>query len=123
MFKRVCDATPDAIKKVEAVQGDVLFDGLGLDSAITARIQAEVNVIFHCAATLRLESNLTDAIEMNTTGTWRVIEICRPMKNLDVFVHLSTAFCYADLEKLGEKVRSLRNKCFMRFLCDWIFMA
>lgn len=64
----------------------------------------KVNIVFHCAATLRLEANLKDAIEMNLAGTKRVIELCRKLKNLQSMVHLSTAFCYCDQEVLLEKV-------------------
>lgn len=60
--------------------------------------------MFHCAATLRLEANLKDAIEMNLTGTKRVIELCQKVKNLSAVIHLSTAFCYCDQEVLLEKV-------------------
>lgn len=41
---------------------------------------------------------------MNTTGTLRAIRIAKRMKNLAIFVHLSTAFCYPDYDVLGEKV-------------------
>lgn len=41
---------------------------------------------------------------MNTTGTKRVLDVCREMKNLEAFLHLSTAFCYCDQEVLLEKV-------------------
>lgn len=41
---------------------------------------------------------------MNTTGTKRVLDVCRKMQNLKAFIHLSTAFCYCDQEVLLEKV-------------------
>lgn len=104
MFNRLRESQPDAVKKIIPVQGDVLFDNLGMDTTTLEVLRREVDVVFHCAATLRLESKLKDAIDMNTTGTWRVIEVCRKMKNLKSFVHLSTAFCYADTERLDEKV-------------------
>lgn len=65
-------------------------------------LKDEVTMIFHCAATLKLEANLKDAILFNTLGTWKLIELCREMKNLKVrnkmfqlthmlncFIHLS----------------------------------
>lgn len=41
---------------------------------------------------------------MNTSGTKRVLSLCKGMKQLEAFIHLSTAFCYCDQEVLLEKV-------------------
>lgn len=41
---------------------------------------------------------------MNTTGTLRILKIAKQIKNLKLFVHLSTAFCYPDYEYLDETV-------------------
>lgn len=52
---------------------------------------------------------------MNTRGTLRVLEMAKKMKNLVAFIHLSTAFCYPDYERMAEKVtipfilRSIKN--------------
>jgi hypothetical protein len=40
--------------------------------------------VFHCAATLRLEAKLKDATEMNTAGTWRILQLARGMIQLKV---------------------------------------
>lgn len=115
------------MKKLIPIQGDVTIEGkcgslisvillgisitsnkplagLGLTGDSLQRLTDTVNVVFHCAATLRLEANLKDAIEMNLTGTKRVIVFCQKVKNLSAVVHLSTAFCYCDQEVLLEKV-------------------
>lgn len=60
--------------------------------------------MFHFAASLRLEAPLKEGLEMNTKGTLRVLELSKNIKNLDAFVHLSTAFCYPDYERMAEKV-------------------
>lgn len=62
------------------------------------------------AATLKLEANLKEAIDMNLAGTRRVIELCLEMPNLISVVHLSTAFCYCDQEVLLEKVYDCAHK-------------
>lgn len=69
-----------------------------------ARIRNTTNIVFHCAATLKLEANLKDALDMNTSGTKRVLDLAKKMPNLLAFLHLSTAFCYCDQEVLLEKV-------------------
>lgn len=104
MFNRVRKLKPELMQKIVPMQGDVTMDKLGLNEQQRETLAAEVSVVFHCAATLRLEAKLKDAIEMNTMGTARVLELCRTMKGLKSMVHLSTAFCHVDQEELGERV-------------------
>lgn len=104
MFERIRNEKPQTMKKVVPLPGDVSFDQLGLTDAQLETLITEVDIVFHCAATLRLEAKLKDAIEMNTRGTKRVLDIAKQMKRLKSFVHLSTAFCHPDQEELGERV-------------------
>lgn len=103
-FQRIKEEKPEMMKRLVAVQGDVTFDGLGLSGEQRERICRETDIVYHFAATLRLEANLKDAIQMNTTGTKRVLDLARDMQHLMAFIHLSTAFCYCDQEILLEKV-------------------
>lgn len=82
----------------------ILRLALGLSGEQRERVCRDTNIVFHCAATLRLEANLKDAVDMNTTGTKRVLDVCRGMRQLEALIHLSTAFCYCDQEVLLEKV-------------------
>jgi alcohol-forming fatty acyl-CoA reductase len=91
-------------KKLKALQGDVLFDNFGLSKSDIENLSNEVSIIFHFAATLKLEAPLRDNVNMNTSGTVRTLKIARQMKNLVIFIHLSTAFCYPDYDVLEEKV-------------------
>ncbi|KAK1116985.1 hypothetical protein K0M31_017034 [Melipona bicolor] len=104
MFQRIRKQKSEIMKKVKALSGDVGMKNLGLTDEQLDILINETDIVFHCAATLRLESKLKDAIDMNTIGTERVIELSKRMKKLKAFVHLSTAFCYADKEELDEKV-------------------
>ncbi|XP_043277619.1 putative fatty acyl-CoA reductase CG5065 [Venturia canescens] len=104
MFNRIRKEKPAVMKKLIAVQGDVSLENLGISKEQREYLVAEVNIVFHCAATLKLEAKLKDAIEMNTIGTASMLELAKSMKNLEVFVHLSTAFCHVDQEELGERV-------------------
>lgn len=84
MFNRIRKEKPHVFKKLVPIQGDVTLEGLGLTEEGKKRLIQETSIVFHGAATLKLESNLKDAVEMNTSGTWRVIQICKQMKNLEV---------------------------------------
>ncbi|KAJ8969158.1 hypothetical protein NQ314_001899 [Rhamnusium bicolor] len=109
MFERLRKSQPDAIKKIIPLAGDVNTDGLGLKANDVDLLINNANIVFHMAATLKLEAKLNDAIEQNTTGTARVIDVCKKIKNLKAFIHFSTAFCSADLDVFEEKVYSNKD--------------
>lgn len=106
MFERVRKTQPNAINKIIPIEGELVTDNLGICSEDHQQLIEEVSVVFHMAATLRLEGTLKDAINMNTAGTLRVLQLCKEMKKLDAVVHLSTAFCNCDIQHMKEKVLS-----------------
>ncbi|KAG5323035.1 FACR1 reductase, partial [Acromyrmex heyeri] len=103
VFQRIRNEKPYLFKKVIPMCGDVCLPNLGLTDQQRELLINEVHVVFHFAATLRLEAKLKDAIEMNTTGTKKLLDLAKEMKHLVSFVHLSTAFCHVDQEELGER--------------------
>ncbi|XP_026500892.2 putative fatty acyl-CoA reductase CG5065 [Vanessa tameamea] len=106
LFDRLRNEKPSALKKIKPLQGDVLFDNFGLSERELENLSDEISVVFHFAATLRLEAPLKDNVDMNTCGTQRALNVAKNFKNLLVFVHLSTAFCYPDYAVLEEKMHA-----------------
>lgn len=104
MFSRIKNERPAVLKKLKPLQGDVLFENFGLSDSDIEELSKEISVLFHFAATLKLEAPLKDNVDMNTSGTMRTLNVARRLKNLLAFIHLSTAFCYPDYEVLDEKV-------------------
>ncbi|KAJ8924569.1 hypothetical protein NQ315_000718, partial [Exocentrus adspersus] len=103
MFERLRNSQPKAINKIITLCGDVSTEGLGLTQT-DIDLLVDVDVVFHMAATLKLEAKLKDAVEQNTAGTARVIDVCKKIKNLKAFIHFSTAFCSADIDVFEERV-------------------
>jgi len=62
-----------------------------------------VQIVFHCAATIKFNENLKDAVNCNTTGMWRMIQLALKMKNLQVLSYMSTLFSHCYLPELYEK--------------------
>ncbi|XP_046979585.1 putative fatty acyl-CoA reductase CG5065 isoform X1 [Schistocerca americana] len=104
VFERVRQECPSAFQKVVSVSGDVTEPQLGLSAADRQRLAACVNVVFHSAATVRFNEKLKAAVTLNTLGTQRVIELCREMRQLQAFVHVSTAYSNADRREVREVV-------------------
>ena len=98
LFHRVQKEKPHLFKKIIPVFGDITKDGLGITNDMKKKLCDEVSIFFHGAATLKLESNLKDAMEMNAWGTWRVLQLAKQMKNLEVslfiylFIFITTHF-------------------------------
>ncbi|XP_037820920.1 uncharacterized protein LOC119609941 [Lucilia sericata] len=110
IFQRIKEERPHVLKKVTIYQGDVTYEMLGLSGENLKHVCDNTNIVFHMAATLKLEGNLKDAIDMNLAGTRRALDVAKQMKNLEAFVHLSTAFCNCDQEVMYEKVYDFPHK-------------
>lgn len=63
------------------VSGDVSQDGLGLNDADKAKVIANVNIVFHGAATLDFDVDLISNVNINLLGTKRVLELCGQLRN------------------------------------------
>ncbi|XP_020290772.1 putative fatty acyl-CoA reductase CG5065 isoform X2 [Pseudomyrmex gracilis] len=104
LFRRLHEQKPQIFKKVIPLNGDILSDNLGLTTVQRECLIQEVNVVFHLAASLRMEAKMKDSIKMNTMSTHTVLKLAKQMKHLQVFVHLSTAYCHVDQDELGEHI-------------------
>lgn len=51
----------------------------------------------------RFNDPIKDAVNINVTGTLRILQLAQKMKNLEVFSYMSTAFCQSYQEELDEK--------------------
>lgn len=67
-----------------AIEGEVSTENLKISEENMQLLHSEVTVVFHCAATLRLEANLKDAVLQNLYGTDNMLKFCRGMKKLVV---------------------------------------
>lgn len=104
VFELIRNQNPDAIKKLKIINGDITEDDLGISEEDKKILQDNCNIIFHSAACVRFDQKLKYAVNMNTTGTLRLLTLAETMKKLEVFVHLSTAYCRCDLDVLEEKL-------------------
>ena len=77
---------------------------LGLSPEDKSMLMQRVNIVFHSAATVRFDEPLKVAVNLNTKGTDRMIELCKSMSNLISIVHVSTAYSNADQYEIKEEV-------------------
>ncbi|XP_043521445.1 fatty acyl-CoA reductase 1-like isoform X2 [Frieseomelitta varia] len=90
--------------KLHPVQGDANLPDLGLSLEDRIMLTEKVNIVFHVAATVSFNQSLADAVNTNAKGTSRVIDLCKELKNIICFIHVSTAYSNAHLPEIEEKV-------------------
>lgn len=69
-----------------AVRGDVTLENLGLTLEDRSVIQKKASVVFHCAANVRFDQKLKNAVRYNLLGTRSVLELAEGIHNLDVSI-------------------------------------
>ncbi|EFX77101.1 hypothetical protein DAPPUDRAFT_54566 [Daphnia pulex] len=92
------------LEKIVALSGDVTRENFGLSPSDLNLIIENVSIVFNLAATVRFDEELKSALQMNVKGPMYLLEICRKMKNLDAFVHVSTAFSFVDRQEIDEAI-------------------
>lgn len=91
------------LKQVRAIPGDVSLPELGISEADRALIVNNVNIIYHCAATIRFDEPLKRAALLNTRGTKLMIDLAKQCKKLEMFGYMGTAYCHLNEKLLLEK--------------------
>ena len=74
--------------KVVAIEGDFNLPGLGISIANKELLLREVSTVFNVAATVRFDEKLKEAVTINVNGTKEIINLCKQMHHLKVFLKL-----------------------------------
>jgi len=75
------------------MNGNLEAPGLGLSEEDSQKIEDEVNIIFHGAATVRFDEKINVALAINVLGTREMLKLAKKIKNLKVSVSLFTQRC------------------------------
>ncbi|KAF7495943.1 Fatty acyl-CoA reductase 2 [Sarcoptes scabiei] len=90
--------------KVQTIDGDLTKTDLGISLEDQQRLANEVNLVFHCAASVQFKGNLKIFIEQNVLGTDHIMKLCSKMIRLKVVIYVSTAYANCNLSYVEEKV-------------------
>lgn len=91
LYDKLRETLPKFRHKIVAIAGDCQHTALGLSLHDRQTLMTNVNIIFHCAATIRFDEELKVAININVHGTQDVIELAKQMPALKVtFILLTT---------------------------------
>lgn len=75
---------------------------LGLSSADRNILIGSVNIVFHVAAMVRFNELLNVAVNVNTKGTARIMELCKELKHVISAIYISTAYSNANIFEIEE---------------------
>lgn len=87
IFEKIKLECPDFTRKITPIKGDSSKTNLGISDTDCEILQAEVNVIFHVAATVRFDAPLKDAININVRSTRDLLEIAKHTRKLQVSIY------------------------------------
>lgn len=94
-----------------------------MDPETRKRMQEEVTVVLHCAATVKFNEEIKLSIELNTQGARRMLEFSKGCRHIVSHVHVSTAYVNCihksgDVE-IREKIYPLKYVQFNRYSNDF----
>ncbi|XP_032668844.1 fatty acyl-CoA reductase 1-like isoform X1 [Odontomachus brunneus] len=102
LFDKLRNERPSSFEKLVPVAGDISVEGLALMPADRQMLIDRVSVIFHSGANVRFDESLKNMIFANIRSTRDMCVLASSMKNLTVFVHVSTAYCQIDKHVVDE---------------------
>lgn len=92
------------MRKIYPVWGEITVPNFGLSDEHLRRVIESTEIVFHLAASLKLEATLKPNILTNLTATKYVLDVAKQMKRLLQMIHTSTAFCNVEHAVMEEKV-------------------
>ena len=103
IFDKVREVAPDQLTKIRLIKGDIAEENLDVDPEDEEELINNLHIIFHCAAKAKFSLTLREALNFNTCGTLRVLQLAEKIKNLVVFSHISTSYCCPNEKVLEER--------------------
>ncbi|XP_034033084.1 fatty acyl-CoA reductase 1 isoform X1 [Thalassophryne amazonica] len=104
LFERLQDEQLGFAEKIIAVNSDLTQPELALSKDDQDALAKNVNIVFHCAATVRFNEPLKDAMQLNVLATQKMLALAHRMKRLEIFIHVSTAYANCNRELIEEIV-------------------
>jgi fatty acyl-CoA reductase len=102
LFEMVSKSDPNFRQKIRIVNADMEAEDLGISREDREYIKNNAQIIVHGAATVKFDEPLRTAIAINVRGTKNMLDLAREVKNLQSFVHISTAYSHCPRENIAE---------------------
>lgn len=103
VFDLIRATNPSQLDKLIIIPGDTTKPNLGICPE-SMNLLREVSIVFHSAATLKFDEVFAKAVEQNIRSVIRLMTICDKLPKMEAFIHVSTAYCNAELSVIEERV-------------------
>ncbi|XP_023940543.1 fatty acyl-CoA reductase wat [Bicyclus anynana] len=103
VFSRLKEEVPKFRHKIVAIPADCEAAGLGLTISDRQTLIEKVNIIFHSAATVKFDEHLRAALVTNVQAPLSLLQLAKDIKQLKVFMHISTAYSNSHLYHIEER--------------------
>ncbi|TGZ53773.1 Fatty acyl-CoA reductase, partial [Temnothorax longispinosus] len=107
LFEKLRRDSSGALTKIIPVAGDITEPELGISVNDQNMLIRSVSIVFHSAATVKLDEALNLSVTINTLGTKRLVQLCNRMHNVEAFIHVSTAYCNCHQTDVVEEIYSV----------------
>ncbi|XP_017473740.1 PREDICTED: fatty acyl-CoA reductase 1-like [Rhagoletis zephyria] len=103
VFKVLRATKPHMLDRLVPIPGDAALPNLAISPEHTALME-NVSIVFHCAATVRFDEPLRVALKLNVGGTLEALLFAEKLKNLKIFMHVSTFYSNPYLKRVEPKI-------------------
>ncbi|XP_057712053.1 fatty acyl-CoA reductase 1 isoform X2 [Corythoichthys intestinalis] len=104
LFDRVRENDPDFQRKIVPISSELTQPGLAISPEDVDKLAACVNIVFHCAATIRFDEPLKYAVQLNVIATQQLLGMAQRMRHLEAFIHFSTAYANCNRKHIDEVI-------------------
>ncbi|XP_069479707.1 fatty acyl-CoA reductase 1 isoform X4 [Ambystoma mexicanum] len=104
LFDRLRAEHPECAEKVIPISSELTQPQLDLSLEDQELLINCIDIVFHCAATVRFNESLRDAMQLNVIATRQLVLLAQRMKKLEVFIHVSTAYANCNRKHIEEVV-------------------
>ncbi|KGL80400.1 Fatty acyl-CoA reductase 1 [Tinamus guttatus] len=104
VFDRVREDCPNFHEKIKPINAELTQPKLAISAEDEEELLTRINIVFHCAATVRFDEPLKHALQLNAMGTQRLLELARQMQKLEAFIHISTAYANCVRKRIDEVI-------------------
>ncbi|XP_044042211.1 fatty acyl-CoA reductase 1 isoform X5 [Siniperca chuatsi] len=104
LFDRVREDNPDFHQKIIPISSELTQPGLAISPQDVEKLTTCINIIFHCAATIRFDEPLKHALQLNVIATQQLLSLAQQMHHLEAFIHISTAYANCNRKHIDEVI-------------------
>ncbi|XP_022605021.1 fatty acyl-CoA reductase 1-like isoform X1 [Seriola dumerili] len=104
LFDRVREDNPDFHQKIIPISSELMQPGLAISPEDVEKLTGCINIVFHCAATIRFDEPLKHALQLNVIATQQLLSLAQQMHHLEAFIHISTAYANCNRKHIDEVI-------------------